>query len=470
MDEKIIIIGAGPAGLSCGYQLKKMNPEEDVTIIEHSNLVGGMSKTITLWGQHVDLGPHRFFTKNNDINTFFDELIQDEFTVVKRQTRIYYNNRYFDYPLKFKNILTNLPLHKTIAILFDYLKTKFQKENNADSNFETWVTHRFGKKLYNTFFIYYSEKLWGIPCNTIDASWAEQRIKKLTLFETIKDALLPKRKSKHASLIDTFKYPKNGTGALYNAAKDYITNRDGNVLLDSKVAHILLDEKSNAVSGVKLINGEVIPATKIVSTMPLTSLVNGLSNVPENVKKAASNLKFRNTILVYLEINQKQLFPDNWLYIHAPEIRHGRITNFRNWCSSLNRDKKTSILCLEFWCFEDDELWHNKEKCIELAKEEIFKINLIPKNAEVLNTYYHRIPNCYPIYNVGYQKNIKIVTNYLDTIEGLFPIGRYGAFKYNNQDHSILMGILAAKKILNKHTVNLWDINSDTEYQEIQQA
>lgn len=466
MSEKIIIIGAGPAGLSCGYQLKKLDPNNDVTIIESSGKVGGMSKTIKLWEQSVDLGPHRFFTKNKEASLFFDDLIKEDYTIVKRQTRIYYNNRYFDYPLKFKNILLNLPIHKTIHILFDYLKTKFQKEKQSENSFETWVIQRFGNKLYQTFFKHYTEKLWGIPCTEIDANWAEQRIKKLTLYETIKNALIPQKHTKHATLIEAFKYPKNGTGSLYNAAENYIVENNGNILYNSSVARVLLNEESNTVTGVLLANGNTLPATKIVSTMPLTSLIKGLPNVPENIKEAIDGLTFRNTILVYLEIDKEHLFPDNWLYIHAPEIKHGRITNFRNWCPSLYKDQKTTILCLEFWCFNDDELWHNEEKCIHLAKEELFKINLMPNDAKILNTHYHRIPNCYPIYTKGYQNKITKITHYLNNIEGLYPIGRYGAFKYNNQDHSILMGILAAKKILNKKEVNLWDINSDSEYQE----
>lgn len=466
MSEKIIIIGAGPAGLSCGYQLKKTESNNDVTIIESSGEVGGMSKTIKLWGQYVDLGPHRFFTKNKEASMFFNELVNDNYTIVKRQTRIYYNNRYFDYPLKFKNILFNLPIHKTVHIFFDYLKTKFLKQKNTEHNFETWVMQRFGKKLYHTFFKNYTEKLWGIPCTKIDANWAEQRIKKLTLYEAIKNALLPKKNTKHATLIEAFKYPKNGTGSLYSAAEDFFVKNNGKILYNTYVTGIILNETASAVTGVSLANGDIIPATKIVSTMPLTSLVKGLPNVPKNIKEAVDGLTFRNTILVYLEIDKEQLFPDNWLYIHAPEIRHGRITNFRNWCPSLYKDKKTTILCLEFWCFNDDELWHNKEKCMALAKEELLKINLIPNDAKILNTHYLKIPNCYPVYTTGYQEHISKITNYLNNIDGLYPIGRYGAFKYNNQDHSILMGILTAKKILNKKDIDLWSINSDEEYQE----
>ncbi len=241
----------------------------------------------------------------------------------------------------------------------------------------------------------------------------------------------------------------------------------GRVNTESPIKRVLLDDTNKKVKGVELIDGTIKEAQNVVSTMPITTLINGFDNVPADVKKAVDALYFRNTIVVYLEIDRSDLFTDNWLYIHSPEVRHGRITNFRNWCSSLNKDKKTTILCLEFWCFDGEEIWEGDEqKVIEMAEEEVYKINLIPDDAKILNNKVLKVPKCYPVYETGYQEGLNTIVDYLNSIEGLYPIGRYGAFKYNNQDHSILMGLLAADKIADGKQVDLWKINTDTEYQE----
>ncbi|WP_027418236.1 FAD-dependent oxidoreductase [Crocinitomix catalasitica] len=464
MKEKTIVIGAGPAGISCAYELRKKGV--DVEVFEASKNIGGMARSFDLWGQRVDIGPHRFFSKQKEINHFFTELIQDDFTVVDRQTRIYYRNRFFDYPLKLGNVLSNLPLLVIFQILWFFGIEKIKPKKKAE-NFEEWITNRFGKKLFEIFFKHYTEKLWGIKCTEIDADWAAQRIKTLTLMGAVKSAIIGNRGNKHKTLVDQFAYPKNGSGTLYERAADYITNNGGKINLETPIKKIILNEKGNKVEGVVLLDGTIVEATSVVSTMPITTLIKGFENVPEKVMHAVNQLNFRNTILVYLEIDKIDLFEDNWIYIHSPEVKHGRITNFRNWCPSLNRDKKTTILCLEFWCFEEDEIWTAPEKnVVDMAKDEIYKINLVSNEVKILNTKVLKIPKCYPVYKTGYQDNMNPIIDYLNSIEGLYPIGRYGAFKYNNQDHSILMGLLAAEKIADQKPIDLWQINTDTEYQE----
>lgn len=464
MNDKTIIIGAGPAGLSCGYELAKKR--KDVEIFEASPYIGGMARSFDLWGQIVDVGPHRFFSKQKEINEFFTELIKDDYTLVNRQTRIYYRHKFFEYPLKLANVLTNLPPLVIFQILW-YYGVQMVKPIKEPKNFEEWITNRFGKKLFEIFFKNYTEKLWGIKCTEIDADWAAQRIKTLTLLGAVKSAVFGNKGNKHKTLVDQFAYPKNGTGTLYERAADSISKNGGKVNLETPIKRVLLDDSNKKVVGVELIDGRIEEAKNVVSTMPLTTLIKGFNNVPVDVKKAVDELYFRNTIIVYLEIDQDNLFTDNWLYIHSPEVRHGRVTNFRNWCPTLNRDKKTTILCLEFWCFENEEIWLGDEKdVIKIAKEEIYQINLIPEKAKILNTKVVKVPKCYPVYETGYQEGLDIIVDYLNKIEGLFPIGRYGAFKYNNQDHSILMGLLAADKISENKQVDLWQINTDTEYQE----
>ena len=460
---KVLIIGAGPAGLSCGYELAKAGIE--IEVYEASPFVGGMARSFDLWGQRVDMGPHRFFSSEKHINEFFTTLVKDDYTMVNRLTRIYYRNRFFHYPIKLFNVLRNLPLITIWQILWEYLRVKLFPYKNP-ATFEEWVSNRFGRKLFEIFFKHYSEKLWGIPCSKIDADWAAQRIKSLSLWEALINAVFGNRGNKHKTLLDQFAYPNNGTGTLYERAADYIKEHGGKVNLKMPVKRVIQDA-AGKVTGIELKDGIIVTADRVVSTMPLTILVKELRDVPEDVVQAAEKLYFRNTILAYLEVDSMELFSDNWIYVHSPEIKHGRITNFRNWSRELNRDKKTTILCMEFWAFDNDPIWKDQDENIaELAKKEIHLLKLVPPQTKILNAYILRVPRCYPVYETGYQVNLKKVENYLDTVENLIPIGRYGAFKYNNQDHSILMGILAADKITQGLDTDLWKINTDVEYQE----
>lgn len=463
MSKKVVVIGAGPAGLACAYELCKQGV--DVTVYEASAEVGGMSRSFDLWGQRVDVGPHRFFSKEKHINQFFTDLVKDDFTLVNRLTRIYYKNRFFDYPLKIGNVLTNLNIFTIVQILLDYAKQRLFPIKNPDS-FEAWVTNRFGAKLFSIFFKSYSEKLWGISCKQIDADWAAQRIKKLSLWEAVKNALFPSKENKHKTLVDQFAYPKNGTGTLYERAVEYVQANGGKVEMNAPVKKVLLNEQKEA-KGIELADGTVVNADYVVSTMPMTLLTKGLPDVPEKVNEAVDKLYFRNTVLAYLEVDVLDLFEDNWIYVHSPDVEHGRITNFRNWCPSLNRDKNTTILCMEFWCFDKDEMWSwDDSKVAELAKKEINKLGLVPKTAKILKDHVVRVPKCYPVYETGYSEHLNVVTDFLDEHKNLIPIGRYGAFKYNNQDHSILMGLLCAENIAKGTDTDLWSINTDIEYQE----
>ncbi len=459
---KVAIIGAGPAGLSCAYELAKRGVRVDV--YEASNEVGGMCRTIDLWHQRVDLGPHRFFSKEQHVNQFFQELIGKDFTLVKRLTRIYYNGRFFLYPLKLPNVFTNLPLASIAKVLLDFIFQRV-KPKKSPSTFEDWIVSRFGRSLFETFFKSYSEKLWGIPCSKIDADWAAQRIKSLSLLGAIINAIVDNIGTKHPTLIDEFAYPNNGMGELYTRCATKVVELGGRIHLNCPVKRVAISNETT--TGIELINGEVLAFDRVISSMPLTQLVHGLSNVPTNVIKAAEKLYFRNTILVYLEIDSINLFKDNWIYVHEPALKHGRLTNFRNWSSSLCNNRNTSIVCMEFWAFDQDDIWKSEDSDLEnLAVKEIRKLNLFPSDVKILNTKAVRVPKCYPVYETGYQKHLSVIESYIDGIRNLIPIGRYGAFKYNNQDHSILMGILAAEKVTGEADVNLWRVNIDTEYQE----
>jgi len=460
---KVLIIGAGPAGLSCGYELVKAGVE--VEVYEASPFLGGMARSFDLWGQRVDMGPHRFFSREKHINEFFTTLVKEDFTILNRLTRIYYRNRFFHYPIKLFNVLRNLPPTTIFMILWEYLRVQMFPYKDPKT-FEDWVSNRFGRKLFEIFFKHYSEKLWGISTSKIDADWAAQRIKSLSLWEAVINAIFGNKGDKHKTLLDQFAYPNNGTGTLYERAAEYIVAHGGKVNLQVPVKGVIQDADGK-VTGIELKDGRIVTADRVVSTMPLTVMLKGLKNVPADVISAAEKLYFRNTILAYLEVDSEDLFKDNWIYVHSPEVKHGRITNFRNWSKELNRGKKTTILCMEFWAFDNDPIWKdNDENIAELAKKEIHMVKLVPPQTKILKSYILRVPKCYPVYETGYQVNLKKVENYLDTVENLLPIGRYGAFKYNNQDHSILMGILAADKITQGLTTDLWKINTDVEYQE----
>lgn len=463
MPPKTLIIGAGPAGLACAYKLSGAG--YPVEVFEASPHVGGLARSFDLWGQRVDCGPHRFFSQNKTVNDFFKVVTGDDYTMVNRLTRIYYNGRFFYYPLKVFNVLSNLSPYTIAHILTSFFYQRIHPICNPKT-LEEWVINRFGHKLFSIFFKTYSEKLWGIPCSRIDADWAAQRIKKFSLWEAVKSALPGNPNKKHKTLVEQFAYPKYGTGSLYEKQKKFIESKGGKVHLKTPVKRILRDETGKA-NGIELVNGEKIFSDYVVSTMPLTLMVKGLGNVPDEVRDACNRLYYRNTILVYLEMNSKNLFPDNWIYIHSPEIKLGRITNFRNWCPTLYGNQQTSILCLEYWCFEDDGLWKADDKHLsEMAISELRKIKLIPAHTTVLNTFILRLPRCYPVYETGYQQPLSVIQNYVNSIPNLLAIGRYGAFKYNNQDHSILMGLLAAKEIISEKKEDRWSINTDTEYQE----
>mgnify|MGYP000616132505 CR=1 FL=1 len=459
---RIAIIGAGPAGITAAYQLSK--EIKGIDLYEASPSVGGLAKTIDLWNQRVDLGPHRFFSNDIKVNSLWLEVMGKDYEMVNRLTRIYYKNNFFYYPLKPFNALKNLGVFEASRCVLSYMAQRIVPAKNDDS-FQGWVTEKFGKRLFEIFFKTYSQKLWGISCKELDADFAAQRIKKLSLFEAIKNSVFGSSGNKHKTLVDQFAYPTKGSGVVYERMQEAISKNGSFVHLNTSIKRVLT--KDSKAYAIELQDGTIKEYDHIISTMPLSTMVLRLPDVPEEIKNNALNLKFRNTILVYLKVEHNDLFPDNWLYIHSSELKMGRLTNFRNWSYGLHEEEKGSILTLEYWCYDEDEFWKwRDEDLIKLAKEELVTTGLT-KGATISNGFAFRIPKCYPVYNKGYKENLKPVENYLSTIENLSVIGRYGAFKYNNQDHSILMGIMAAENILNNVGHDLWEINTDYEnYQE----
>ena len=458
---KIAVIGAGPAGITAAYALAKNGVTVDV--FEAGNLPGGMARTITLWNQRVDLGPHRFFSKNKRVNELWLEIVGHDYLTIKRLTRILYKDKFYDYPLNTSNALKNIGIIQALACVLYCIKENIFP-TKEDGSFEKWVIRRFGKRLYELFFKPYSEKLWGISPLELDADFASQRIKKLSLLEAAKNAVFKNNAGTHQTLLEQFTYPCQGTGIIYQRMAEALLARGNQVHYQSPVEDIRVGNPDHSLI---LTDGRSFQGyDHIISTMPLSLLTSRLKDVPESVKNAALSLKFRNTILIYLNIDALNIFSDQWIYIQSPEFKVGRVTNFRNWSPELYGNEKSTILAMEYWCNDTDDIWYDSaENLVNLAVRELEQIGF--KKGNLLGGHVERLPRCYPVYHKGYKETIDMIKQYLNTIPGLSVIGRYGSFKYNNQDHSILMGLMAADNILQKTQTDLWTINTDFEdYQE----
>ena len=458
----IAIIGAGPAGLTAAYQIAKRTAQ--VELFEASPGVGGLARSIPLWGQTVDIGPHRFFSSDTRVNSLWLEVVGQDYEMVDRLTRIYYKKRFFHYPLKPFDALFNLGIVEAAHCVLSFLGEKI-RPTPQDGSFESWVCGRFGRRLFEIFFKTYSEKLWGISCRDLDADFAAQRIKKLSLWEAIKNGLLSGRGNQHKTLVDQFAYPRDGSGMVYDRMADFVRAQGGQIHLRTPIEKVLVED--GRACGLQLRDGSERRFSHIISSMPLTQMVARLPDLPAPIAEANSKLTFRNTIIVYLRVEHPNLFPDNWLYVHSNDLQMGRITNFRNWVPSLYGDSQDSILAIEYWCYGQDEFWNrDDEDLIELARRETIATGLT-RGAAIPEGKVHRIPRCYPVYGRGYKQHLLPIQEYLSGIRDLHVIGRYGAFKYNNQDHSILMGMLAAENVLDQTRHDLWGINTDYEnYQE----
>jgi len=460
MSERIAVIGAGPAGLAAAWCLARDGVPVDV--FEAGPTVGGMSRSLSLWGQTVDVGPHRFFSADARVNRLWLEVVGTGYRMVERLTRIHYNGTLFRYPLRFGDSLPKLGAREAALCVLSYLGRQ-RSDRDSAANFEQWVCQSFGRRLYEIFFKSYSEKVWGVPCTRLDADFARQRIRKLSMAGAIADMLKSGRGNRHATLVDRFAYPVGGTGSVYRKMAALVADNGGTVRLNCAVRHIhgTGDGRFTVDAG-----GGSVTCRRVISSMPLTHLVRALSDVPGHIHVAAQGLRFRNTVVVYLRVANPSLFPDQWIYVHSPDLQTGRITNFRNWVPELYGDSPDSIVALEFWCHGGDETWARPDtQFAQMAVDDLRRSGLAG-DAPVTGWHVVRVPNCYPVYEIGYRDRISVIREFLDQVPGLDAIGRYGAFKYNNQDHSLLMGILAAENVTRGARHDLWDVNADDRYQE----
>lgn len=467
-DNKVVVIGGGPAGLTAAYELCKLDAAP--VVLEKDNVVGGISRTVDYKGYHFDIGGHRFFTKVKAVDDMWREVLGDKFLKRSRLSRIYYNRKFFYYPLRLSNALTGLGLWNSILIGMSYIHAKFYPIK-PEITFEQWVSNRFGRRLYETFFKSYTEKVWGMSCDEISAEWAAQRIKGLSLAAAVKSSLFKGngngRGNAVKTLISSFDYPRKGPGMMWEAFADAVCEKGGSVRLGAEVQKIF--HSNNRVESVAIrLNGkeESVEGTDFISTMPISELVRKLEPpAPAEVLDAADNLKYRDFVTVALIINKADLFPDNWIYIHDPEVKVGRIQNYKNWSPYMVPDPEKTCLGLEYFCFEGDSMWSMSDpELVELAKQELDILGLVGPS-DVDEGTVVRMPKAYPVYDSVYHNSLTTIRFFIDKIENLQLVGRNGMHRYNNQDHSMMTAMLAVRNIAGeKH--DLWSVNVDDEYHE----
>ncbi len=467
VQKKAIITGGGPAGLTASWELAKHG--FPAVVLEASSQVGGIARTVNYKGYLFDIGGHRFFTKWDEVFHLWEEILGDKFLERPRLSRIYYRKRYFYYPIRPLNALLGLGIIECIRVVLSFIHIRLFPFPTED-NFEQWVSNRFGKRLYQIFFKTYTEKVWGIPCNQIQADWAAQRIKGLSLASAIKAALLKPKGSKIKTLIDRFHYPERGPGMMWERLTERLQSRGYPVCLEKPVVKIHHNGHSITRVVTKGSSGEeTFEGTHFISTMPIRHCVRALDPpAPPAILDAANGLRYRDFLIVSLIINRKELFPDNWIYVHSPDVLVGRIQNFKNWSPAMVPDPNKTCLGMEYFVFVNDALWSMPDaELVALAAKEIEKLGLA-KATEVEDGAVVRVPKAYPMYDPGYRERVEKIRRYLERFPNLQLVGRNGMHKYNNQDHSMMTALGAARNILGgKH--DLWAINTEPEYHEEKQ-
>lgn len=464
-SDKVVVIGGGPAGLTAAFELARHGYTS--TILEGTKQFGGISRTETREGWRFDIGGHRFFTKVDRVEKFWHEVLPDgDFLLRPRMSRIFYKGKFYDYPLRAFNALSNLGIGEAILCMWSYLAVRVNPPKDQ-SNFEGWVAARFGWRLYRTFFKTYTEKVWGVPAHHIQADWAAQRIKNLSLWKAVINSLMPKGRNSTevTSLIEQFQYPKFGPGMMWEAAAEQVKAKGTKIVTDSLATGVTRDAKGGLSVQVK--GGKSYPAKEVISTMPINELALNLTpKPPKRVIDAAKKLKHRDFLTVALVVPAEYSFPDNWIYIHEPGVRVGRIQNFGSWSPYLVKDGRT-CLGMEYFVNEGDDMWtKSDDELVALASREIEQLKLVRPGAIEVG-YVVRVPKAYPVYDAAYAENLDIVRHYLkDEWPDVHPVGRNGMHRYNNQDHSMLAAMITVDNLVTGASEDVWEVNVDEEYHE----
>jgi len=447
-SKDIVILGGGLSGLSSGYLLT--NAGFNVTIFERDETVGGLSKTIEKNGFRFDLGGHRFFTTDGKIDAFVRTLMGAELISVHRSSKIYLRNKYFDYPLKPVNALFGLGLMTTAGILADYAREKIKRAiwEKDTVSLEDWVVTNFGRTMFNIYFKEYSEKVWGIDCSRISATWVAQRIKGLSLAKAVKNAFFKFSGKDLPTLTDNFYYPALGIGRLSDRLRDGIV-RNNNVFTGSRVVSVNhANFKVESISVNHQGRMRTFPADEFISSIPITRLVTMLKpSPPAHVLEAAARLKFRDLVIVAVMVNRKRVTDQTWIYIPEQNIPFGRIHEPTNWSPAMAPPGK-SLLVMEFFSFKGDTVWTmGDEKLTGLTVDNLVKLGFIRKQ-EVLDSMIVRVPKAYPLFEVGYLKHTDVLHDYLSSFSNLHSAGRSGMFRYYNMDIAIRSGMETAERLI----------------------
>ena len=474
--KSVAIIGAGPAGLTAAYCLLKDSSDVDVIVFEADpEYVGGISRTGNYKGFRFDIGGHRFFSKSEEVEKLWDEILPNDMLERPRKSRIFYRGRFFSYPLKPFEALFKLGILESTRCMLSYCKARLFPKANP-KNFEDWVSNQFGQRLFSIFFKTYTEKVWGMSCKEISADWAAQRIKGLSLSLAIKNALAPKGffrgREVIKTLIDTFRYPRRGPGMMWEACAHKVKEMGGTILMGQRVSCCHWDEQRRkwfVVSRDSDGRDRRVEAEHVISSTSLRHLAGSLSPpLSKRALSAANALKYRDFLTVVVILKDRGLFADNWIYIHDPNVQVGRIQNFKAWSPEMVPDDSLCSLGLEYFCFEGDGLWtSSNESLITLATSELAKIGLA-KADDVIDACVVRQPKAYPVYDDEYAAHVRTLrTEFENRFPTLHLVGRNGMHKYNNQDHAMMTAMLTAKNIVaNTGMYDVWKVNEDAEYHE----
>lgn len=468
--KTIAFIGAGPACLTAAYHLAK-NSEHKIIILEQDpKFLGGLSKTISFDGYLFDIGGHRFFSKSKKIKELWHEILPDDFHVRKRKSRIYYRGKFFHYPLRPFEALKSLGIFEAALCLLSYGKSKLFPERNIKT-FEQWVSNQFGKRLFNIFFRTYTEKVWGMKCHEISSDWAAQRIKNLSLSKAILNSLSNKSSDEVQSLIDSFHYPSKGPGMMWEECGKKICDRDGEIFLGHRVHQLTQNQDHSWTITAKTEKGDQeFEADIVVSSLDLSTLVRSLTmKIPAHISEAGKKLGYRDFLMVALVVEDDgTIFDDQWLYIHGPEVKVGRIQNFKSWSPDMVPHSDETCLGMEYFCFEGDELWGLDDIAVEeMAKRELEVLELVSSN-KIKKVKVIRQKKAYPVYDDHYQEHLKFIKEFLNVnFDNFHTIGRNGMHQYNNQDHAMMTGLLVANNIVEGEAkYNHWQVNQQTDYLE----
>jgi protoporphyrinogen oxidase len=457
------VLGGGPAGLTAAYVLAQR--DEAGAVFEADGTVGGIAKTVEFNGYRFDLGGHRFFTKLLPVERLWSEMMGEEFLTRPRLSRIYYDGKFFAYPLQARDVVGRLGLVESLLCGFSYLWSLRLRGRKADT-FEEWVTVRFGRRLYDAFFRSYTEKVWGIPGSEIRSQWAAQRIKDFSLLRALLSVLGLNRREV-TTLIEEFRYPRLGPGQMWERFAQRVEERGIPVNLKQRCVSVLHDE-SHVTGVVVQTNGHVTeyPVENVVSSIALSDLVKSLDPAPPaEILAAADKLRYRDFCLVALMTTQEEPFPDNWIYIHDPGTRAGRVQNFGAWSEDMVQPG-TTCLGVEYFCFDGDDIWEMPDsEAVEMATNEMARIGLVDPS-KVVDGVKVRVPKAYPMYDSNYEEAVSVLRDYIGQFDNLVTCGRNGLHRYNNQDHSMWTAALATLNLIDGTAHDVWSVNVEEEYHE----